>query len=319
MDADRAAGHPGGLGAGDDVRSDAFAAAAHRTMGTRLTGAELYRVSTDMARTAMDASQDCPAHLEADMPSPAGLIAFADPLPPFTVADGLYLRDGDRTDILHTDPVPVDALVWFRDDRGLEIHLCCTPTRRPLPLFATPTPLTPFTRFQLPTATVNFESVTTTTSVVLDNDGHPMLGATTALGPLALLSTIWVLMMTPTVAARDTFAVTAGPGKKARNRVSGDVTLIDLRPAKHHTPPSASSDRHLSTRHRVRGHWKNQAHGPARAHRKIIWVPDYIRGPEGAPSSAPNASTSGAAKSVGRVERILVVLTVVFNGWPGGE
>lgn len=33
----------------------------------------------------------------------------------------------------------------------------------------------------------------------------------------------------------------------------------------------------------VRGHWKNQPHGPKRAHRKRIWIEPYWRGPEDAP------------------------------------
>lgn len=33
----------------------------------------------------------------------------------------------------------------------------------------------------------------------------------------------------------------------------------------------------------VRGHWKNQPHGPKRAHRKCIWIEPYWRGPEDAP------------------------------------
>lgn len=36
----------------------------------------------------------------------------------------------------------------------------------------------------------------------------------------------------------------------------------------------------LTYRLLVRGHWKQQAHGPRRASRKLIWVEPYLRGPD---------------------------------------
>jgi hypothetical protein len=38
----------------------------------------------------------------------------------------------------------------------------------------------------------------------------------------------------------------------------------------------------VRVQHVVRGHWKMQAHGEARAQRKRMWIEPYWRGPEGA-------------------------------------
>lgn len=36
-------------------------------------------------------------------------------------------------------------------------------------------------------------------------------------------------------------------------------------------------------RHVVRGHWRQQAHGPRRSLRRTTWVPPHTKGPAGAP------------------------------------
>lgn len=43
----------------------------------------------------------------------------------------------------------------------------------------------------------------------------------------------------------------------------------------------------VSVRTRVSGHWRNQAHGPGRTQRKLIWIEPFWRGPEDGPIVTP--------------------------------
>lgn len=65
------------------------------------------------------------------------------------------------------------------------------------------------------------------------------------------------------------------------------VLVVDLKPARRALldAPTADHDtgRRLTTRHVVRGHWKNTPHGPGASLRRLQWIDDYIRGPQGAP------------------------------------
>lgn len=64
------------------------------------------------------------------------------------------------------------------------------------------------------------------------------------------------------------------------------MTVVDLRPARRALMDGAAapdSERRLTTRHVVRGHWRRQPHGPGGAQRRLQWVDDYLRGPAGAP------------------------------------
>lgn len=90
------------------------------------------------------------------------------------------------------------------------------------------------------------------------------------------------------------FRITGGSSSKKKRRTKGAPDLvgrtyvlgrpitIDCRPAvaaylggRRHAPPSVQ--------HVVRGHWKNQPHGAARAQRKTLWIEPYWRGDEDAP------------------------------------
>lgn len=255
--------------------------AAHLAERVRL--AELYWVTGGMARAALNASQDCPGILDGDMPDHNGIICFADPLPPFDMPGGVVLRANGGGYVEHADPVPVDGLIWTRIRGGLEVHLCCKPGRLPLPLFATPMPLVPFARFRAPLP-ADFEGLEVK---AIDSDANEVVLGGAILGPMALLSTIWVQMMIPTMASRHEVTPEAAGKGRARSQVPpSPVLVIDLRPMRHvmgDDSPGGDGSRHLTTRHVVRGHWTRQRHGHGGTERKIIWISPYVRGPEWAP------------------------------------
>lgn len=65
-----------------------------------------------------------------------------------------------------------------------------------------------------------------------------------------------------------------------------DVKIVDLRRharTRPETEQEAAERRKISVRFMVRGHWKNQAYGPARSLRKPIYISPFIKGPDDAP------------------------------------
>ncbi|WP_201292234.1 hypothetical protein [Actinomyces sp. zg296] len=254
--------------------------------------AELFWVTGPMARLAMDASQDVPAILAADAPAAHGLMVFAEPLPPWdtTGTDGLALRDGQRAGIPYHDPVPVDALSWAitapthpahaQAGAVIRVELHTRPERLPLPLLGHQCPfLVPFT-----TITQPIPAALDAGGTVLAPAG--VVSASDHIGVLALLEAAWVLMSAPALATTAPAARARGHGNGSR-RGPCDVSVIDVRPARRaRLEPdgaTAPSGRRLTTRHVVRGHWTHQPHGPGRALRRLQWVDDYLRGPDGAP------------------------------------
>ncbi|WP_218638242.1 hypothetical protein [Actinomyces naeslundii] len=274
------------------------ASAASAAVAATVEAAALYWVAAPMARLAMDASQDIPAINGADAPAQAGLMVMAEPLPAWDTSaiGGLALRDGDRTDVPHNEAVPVDALTWNLDPhpsgiRALTIELMCRPTRLPLPLLEHQSNwLVPFTRLRtlIPASLDAAQAV--------GPDGAPVDPA--HVGVMAWLQAAWTLMTTPNLTQTTVVAGTGKPRTTRTNDTTGrghdadddGVTVIDLHPQRRRlitTEDTAVAGdgprRRLTTRHVVRGHWTHQPHGKGRALRRLQWVDDYIRGPQGAP------------------------------------
>ena len=282
-----------GYAAEFDQASAATAAAA-----ATVEAAALYWVAAPMARLAMDASQDVPAINGADAPAQVGLMVMAEPLPAWdtSVIGGLALRDGARTDVPYDEAVPVDALTWHLDPhpsgvRALTVELMCRPARLPLPLLEYQSSwLAPFTRLRtlIPASLDAAQAV--------GPDGAPVDPA--HVGVMAWLQAAWTLMATPSLTQSTVVAGTGKPrtprpsdaGGRGHGDPAGDgVTVIDLHPQRRRLitdEDDAGGDgprRRLTTRHVVRGHWTHQPHGPQKSLRRLQWVDDYIRGPQGAP------------------------------------
>lgn len=292
----REAAHVGGLADLAAARGlDEFAvklrrnAAAAARDAAGVAGADLFWVTEPMARLAMDASQDIPVLTADSAPADDGLLVLEKPLPPWdtTVIGGLALRDGQRTDIPHTDPVDVDALQWALTptDQGQEltVGLLCRPQRLPLPLLANQGP------FLAPFATLTTGLPVSTRTVLSLGEA----GASTDpehVGVLSWLVTAWTFMATPSVATTSPANPPTGrrpaTSRQTRNR---EVAIVDLRPARRTLlDPRSDHDtqtprRRLTSRHVVRGHWTHQPHGPGHSLRRLQWIDDYIRGPSDAP------------------------------------
>lgn len=61
------------------------------------------------------------------------------------------------------------------------------------------------------------------------------------------------------------------------------IRIVQLRRAVSPDAQDDASAREYHHRWLVRGHWRQQAHGPGRMERKPIWIAPHIKGPEGAP------------------------------------
>lgn len=239
---------------------------------SKLRAAELYWVSADMAALAMSAGADLASArwATADRPAPYGLIVFD---------GGIGSIDAQGVDI------PVEAISWGPDAGALSIALWMTrallneriahlgtvdETKIP--------PLIPISSYHLPVGA----------------DPEPFAGLDPAL-PLPVvqaLAATWLLMQQPNL----TESRTERPDKAAARalhragRPAHGVSIIDLRRA--YVPDGQeehgeSGGRRYLNRWVVRGHWRDQPHGPERALRRRQWIPAYIKGPDGAPLLAP--------------------------------
>ena len=102
-------------------------------------------------------------------------------------------------------------------------------------------------------------------------------------GLIAALGATWTLMQIPTVATPRQVTGAGGSGRHWQNQ-QRTVSTIDLRRIEHRDT-GATDNAGRAYRHRwyVRGHWREQAHGPRQTLRRPTWIPGYIKGPPGAP------------------------------------
>lgn len=241
---------------------------------------ERHWVNAAMAGLVLDAAQDCPGITSSDAPSSSGVVLVEEPLPALSTEafGGLSLRTRNRLDTPYHDPVPVDGLAWLLTGDELIVWMLCRASRLPGALTEPPVPLAGFQR-----ARVTMPAVFSPNGLEVWAEGRP-LASTDALGPLSWLSTLWVMMRTPTVArtvVTDSHTGQRGVGGLSRQR---RVTVIEMRPATHRAPRAGeSSGRKLTTRHLVRGHWTHQPYGPGQSQRRLQWIEGYIRGPADAP------------------------------------
>jgi hypothetical protein len=102
-------------------------------------------------------------------------------------------------------------------------------------------------------------------------------------GLIAALGATWTLMQIPTGATPRQVTGAGGSGRHWQNQ-QRTVSIIDLRRLEHRDT-GATDNAGRAYRHRwyVRGHWREQAHGPRQTLRRPTWIPGYIKGPPGAP------------------------------------
>lgn len=221
---------------------------------------ELYLVSSRMTPAAVDAARDVPEQIiAARRPCSTGLMAFSGGLPPTP-------HPADPT--VTTRP---EVITWTQDAEDAFVILWCRTNQLPAHAMGPNSPIwarvgscqvplhEPYSWDEYTPGTVNL---------------------------LSLLLTTWMLMETPTVTqARDT--TEAGPrGKGGKRGLPREVKTVDLRRLARKPHPEETEDaptRTYSHQWVVRGHWRNQAVGPAHRDRRTTWVPSYLKGPEHAP------------------------------------
>jgi len=219
--------------------------------------AELYWVTRDMTRVALDASTDMPPWTpSAVILVPIGLLIWAEDLP------RIVWRGHDGSAM-----VPVDGVLWEQSGGWIEFTVL-TRTDRAI------------TEGILTTARAPFITVypigLKADDLVTDDDDRYQAGLIAAIGAT------WTLMQMPTVATPRQVTGSGGSGTEWR-RDNRRVSIIDLRRQENHSGTTEPAGREYTHRWYVRGHWRQQPHGPAHALRRLTWIPGHIKGPAGAP------------------------------------
>ena len=223
----------------------------------RLPLADLYLVSQAMRDVALDAARDVPDDVVMGdaMPASHGVIAYVGGLPPLTrgaaprVISWSSVESGDLLMCAWADSADVPAGDGLADVRAGGWAL---------------------------------------SGVGMTSRLDPLRWG--ALGPIqrrlgSLLYATWTAMATPTVAEVRERVDLGATGSKRRRERARPVKVIDLRRLARRPDPEGSGDGTRTYTHQwvVRGHWRQQAHGPAWSLRRTTWVPPYIKGSEGAP------------------------------------
>lgn len=236
-----------------------------RLFAAAVAAGEMYWVSSDMAALALDASSDVPGFTPLlDLPSPSGFMVLEKPLP--ALQTQILTPEGRPVDV----GLEVDVIAWATQGIGMKIDSFCRADR-------VPGPRADQTFFE----PVRFYQNRTT---VFHDFSDPSLQPD-VLRLTSFLAAAGILMATPGVSTRTTVSPrTKAARKDAKKGRSGSVTVIDLHAPKH--VPTGDIDetgRVYTHRWVVRGHWRNQPHGPSRSQRSVRWIPSYIKGPAGKP------------------------------------
>lgn len=219
--------------------------------------AELYWVTRDMTRVALDASTDMPPWTpSAVIPVPIGLLIWAEDLP------RIVWRGHDNSPM-----VPIDGILWEQSGGYVEF-IVLTRTDRAITEGIT-------TTWRAPFITVHSVLAKADDLITYDDDRYEA-------GLIAAIGSTWTLMQMPTVAAARQVTGAGGSGTEWR-RDNRRVSIIDLRRQENQSGATETAVREYKHRWYVRGHWRQQPYGPAQTLRRPTWIPGHIKGPAGAP------------------------------------
>lgn len=245
-----------------------------------LTASELYWVSRDMTQVALDASEDLPTYTPAAvLPADYGMLIWDGNMPPLPVT--ALPRQAWPTGPLGIPQVPlapVAGITWSH--YGGHLHLRALMHTEAIPL----------AEGRALEGTLQIGA--TLAPLPADQPHAPEDVRGDAAGLVAATVATWIMMAQPTVATtRTVTSKHAGAGRKKTKKTGGkgrgwEVGVIELRrlqPGRTTDEDDTGQARQYTHRWVVRGHWRNQAHGPGRKLRRPTWVPSYTKGPEGAP------------------------------------
>lgn len=258
----------------------------------RAKEAELFWVSDEITRQAMDASQDVPHISPLDAPASSGILFFEKPLPPLPmdqVTRGDFLshlqiaaEKVGGTAGLKNVTSEAYGLMWGHLGRDMLAVTVFGLHGAKTPVLGEIDPRIPLGYFDLPLGQV------TPIEELTGSEGQQAF--------LAFLSALWVLMKTPTVAQLSEGDIATGatqPRSAPRAEVAESYTVpasrrvqvVDMVPMRH--APETEDDtqdeakrsyRKSSYKWVVRGHWRNQRVGKNRENRQLTWVASYLKG-----------------------------------------
>jgi hypothetical protein len=253
---------------------------ATRVQGRAWGAADLYWVTPEMTRVALDAALDLPAFsLAALLPSEVGLIHYDGGLPPLPVVSAP--KEPDAFGEMKLIELEVDWLLWWLQGDVLNVGYGCLTERLHLGGFEEVKE--PYVGMGI----VDFRDYTMTIiPETSDTDGDQDAGdqeAQVKMGVVTMLAATLLMMQQESVAESRVTQVRPTKNEHRKGLRPGTVTTMSLRRMRVEHAAHDSSGRTLTHRHVVRGHWRQQAWGPARSLRRPTWVPSYVKGPEGAP------------------------------------
>lgn len=262
----------------------------------RAKEAELFWVSDEITRQAMDASQDVPHISPLDAPASSGILFFEKPLPPLPmdqVTRGDFLshlqiaaEKVGGTAGLKNVTSEAYGLMWGHLGRDMLAVTVFGLHGAKAPVLGEIDPRIPLGYFDLPLGQV------TPIEELTGSEGQQAF--------LAFLSALWVLMKTPTVAQLSEGDIATGATSPRRTQTAEEspapftvpdkrrVQVVDMVPMRH-APESPEVEeeaqgegarryRKSSYKWVVRGHWRNQRVGKNRENRQLTWVASYLKG-----------------------------------------
>ncbi|MGW5569673.1 hypothetical protein ACWEVD_00610 [Nocardia thailandica] len=229
---------------------------------THLRTARLYWASADMSALAVAAAASLPGPDLYTPPTPTGLLVFDGG------AGGFPFVGGQR--------MPVDAVGWGPRPAGPGLLLTWY-----------------LARWRITEAVAVLGAVMPQDLHVppLCPAGHTEIDENGPVGQgfdAPTVAAAWHLMSQPSLAETSEVGADKKTARAAARAgtVLDPVTVVELRRQYRPTDPAHAPDEQPGRYHHrwvVTGHWRNQPHGPDRAQRKRIWIPDHVKGPDGAP------------------------------------
>lgn len=226
-----------------------------------LRRAQLWWVAPDMTTLAVDTALYGPAPPRPAPPASSGLVVFDGGLP-FRFCDQDLTRARG-----HDVMLPVTGLTWvIGPDDDWNVGMLSTH----------------------PDVTCDLLDRRSPVGFIQAETAH--VGADDPVRVMAnVLACVWALSAEPTLCTPRpaTWPTGQTPPRALSRPDTPPVVLIELRRAQ--APPHERDDlvdhagRAYTHRWIVRGHYRNQAHGPSHSLRRRTWVAPHVKGPEGTP------------------------------------
>jgi len=269
----------------------------------RLAKASLYWISPEMTQVAVAAAESLPEDLRIDQthqPATHGFVVFGEPI-------GSYVGD-----LSNERRVPIVAMTWGATrhpaqdekatwvtfysprDKGYIRHIMTRMANRP----PRPDEVNAVVR-ATPEWMWDNEIIIPHTGTIADlNHSHELLQtlrSDSVMPWMKVLYSSWLLMTQPGITEVEQQRASRKQQQRDQRRGIGqsDVRLIRVHRRHRDSGPASkqtdeSTDREFTVRWMVRGHWRNQAHGPGYTLRRPTWINPHVKGPDDKPLKTGN-------------------------------